>query len=317
MGRLCRQPAWGLLGWLLFHSRSTGVVSRRRQDSPRSPQDTPYPGPDSPPRSHWPLVRPPPRAPRTRVFTVGPPIPAPRRVTNFVPSSAGAIGAKLVRPRPLPTCRSGRRAAPRRAARSGRGRGEPRTARPGRTGESPQSPRSLRLRGRGREGSAARGGGGAGTSRSYLRGRRATVARPRGCCAAARRARSGGEQATTNGDISRRSTWRASEPSAGRPQAPRSSASPLRSGVTWARERARCSHPASVQLPLCLRPTLSAARVGPGGLLGIPSRPHVRCPLLGPRRCLVPLASVPPSPGLEVRRRARRAGPRRVVVARS
>lgn len=119
MGRLCRQPAWGLLGWLLFHSRSTGVVSRRRQDSPRSPQDTPYPGPDSPPRSHWPLVRPPPRAPRTRVFTVGPPIPAPRRVTNFVPSSAGAIGAKLVRPRPLPTCRSGRRAAPRRALRPG------------------------------------------------------------------------------------------------------------------------------------------------------------------------------------------------------
>lgn len=44
---------------------------------------------------------------------------------------------------------------------------------------------------------------------AYLRWLRATTGGPPGLCAAAGRARSGGERATTNGDISRRSTWRA------------------------------------------------------------------------------------------------------------
>ena len=141
--------------------------------------------------------------------------------------SAGAILAKFVRLSPLPTCAGD---APARAARAPGPRGPARS--PGRTGESPPSPPPAPLGGRAepppppqRGGvSEPRGGGGRGDL-AYLRWRRAAAGRPRGLCAAARRARSGGERATTNGDISRRSTWRASG-ARRRPQAPRSSAEP-------------------------------------------------------------------------------------------
>lgn len=143
--------------------------------------------------------------------------------------SAAAILAKFARLSPLPTCAGD---APARAARAPGPRGPARS--PGRTGESPPSPPPAPLGGRAepppppqRGGvSEPRGGGGRGRGDiAYLRWRRAADGRPRGLCAAARRARSGGERATTNGDISRRSTWRASG-ARRRPQAPRSSAEP-------------------------------------------------------------------------------------------
>lgn len=63
---------------------------------------------------------------------------------------------------------------------------------------------------------------------------------PARLCAADRCARSGGEQATTNGDISRRSTWRAERASV--PRRRGRQPSPHRRDVG---ERALCSHPAA------------------------------------------------------------------------
>lgn len=157
-----------------------------------------------------------------------------RRPANFVPSGTEAILAKFVRHSTLPTCAG---EAPTRAAWAPRPRGA--ASSPGRTG-SRRRPRplpwSLRLLGGGR------GLGAPGRARdlAYLRWRPAAPGRGRGLCGAARRARSGGEQATTNGDISRRSTWRAER--AGVPRRRGRQPSPHRRDVG---EQARCSHPAA------------------------------------------------------------------------
>lgn len=172
---------------------------------------------------------------------------------NFVPSSARAIIAKFARQSPFLTC------AGKEPARVALTPGPPGAARsPGRTGESPPgSRRSRRCRRRPRPSAAARslcllrlfergggvwepwGGGGRGDL-AYLRWRRATPGRPLGLCAAAGRARSSEEQATTNGDISRRSTWRAER--AGVPRRSGRQPSPHRRDVG---ERESCSHPAA------------------------------------------------------------------------
>lgn len=139
-----------------------------------------------------------------------------------------------------PARAAGARAAEQRAAQDA----------PNRRATAARAPRrraSLRppLRGRGL---GARGGGGGGLGHgpgwgpgfAYLRGRRAAPGRPRGLCAAARQARSGGERATTNGDISRRSTWRAER--AGVPRRRGRQPSPHRRDVG---EGASGSHPAA------------------------------------------------------------------------
>lgn len=167
---------------------------------------------------------------------------------NFVPSGSRAILAKFERQSQFLTC------ARKEPARAAWAPGPPGAARsPGRTGESPPplSPRPpAPLGGRaeplppppprkGGRGLGTPGGGGRGDL-AYLRWRRATPGCPLGLCAAAGRARSGGEQATTNGDISRRSTWRAER--AGVPRRRGRQPSPHRRDVG---ERASCSHPAA------------------------------------------------------------------------
>lgn len=205
-----RGPAAGSQG-AARAGKAGSRASQRRLPAPR--------GPGAPSR---------PRAPISlHLRPTRPPPETPPAGSKLCAPSATAILAKFARPGPLPTCagdapaRAARAPGPRRAARS-----------PGRTGESPPPPPPAPLGGRAeppppRPGggvSEPRGGGGRGDL-AYLRWRRATAGRPRGLRAAARRARSGGERATTNGDISRRSTWRASG-ARRRPQAPRSSAEP-------------------------------------------------------------------------------------------
>lgn len=178
-----------------------------------------------------------------------------------MPSSAEAILTKFARPSPFPTCAGD---APARAAQALGPRGAARS--PGCTGSSPPSPPPAPLGDRAEPPPPVRGEGsrspGRGRARdlAYLRWRRATTGGPPGLCAAARRARSGGEQATTNGDISRRSTWRAERASV-----------PRRRGRQPSPHRCDVGERASELLPPGRPLTLS-----PAGAAHLPTFPSAR-----------------------------------------
>lgn len=190
-----------------------------------------------------PRCPPAPRFPKLAANAAASRAPHPQ-AANFVPSSEGAILAKFVRQSPTPYLRWGRAA---RAARAPGPPGAARSAQPGThrgvaTVAAARAPR--RPRGASASPSGGRGLGAPGRGRA--RGPRLPAVAlghyrpPARLCAAARCARSGGEQATTNGDISRRSTWRAER--AGVPRRRGRQPSPHRRDVG---ERARCSHPAA------------------------------------------------------------------------
>ncbi|XP_053763612.1 translation initiation factor IF-2-like [Panthera pardus] len=165
-----------------------------------------------------------------------------RQAANFVPSGAGAIPAKFVRPSPLPTCAGD---APARAARAPGPRGAARS--PGRTGESPQSPPPAPLGGRAeppppRKGggvSEPRGGGGRRGTSPTCGGARPLPAAREGS------ARPLGARAPAGSRRQLMETFPGGAP--GERSAPASPGAAVvsraRTGVTWASERAAPTRP--------------------------------------------------------------------------